>query len=139
MPNARPRPLARVVATAFSVDALFVVVFAIIGRASHDHDLSAVGVGATAWPFLAALVIGWTATVAWRAPLRPVRTGVGIWLVTVAGGMLLRAASAQGTAIAFVIVATLTLGVLLVGWRVVAAVVARAARRVRPRSRRRAS
>ena len=53
------------------------------------------------------------------------RTGLGIWAATVIGGMLLRAASGQGTAPAFIIVATLTLLVLLVGWRVIAALVAR--------------
>lgn len=40
-------------------------------------------------------------------------------MLTVAVGMLLRAVSGQGTALPFVIVATLTLGVFLVGSRLV--------------------
>lgn len=109
----------------FALDAALVVVFAAIGRASHDSDVFG-GLWQTAWPFLAALVAGWLVTLAWRAPTAPVRTGLGVWAVTVIGGMLLRAASGQGTAVAFIIVATLTLLLLLVGWRVIAAVVRRA-------------
>jgi hypothetical protein len=42
--------------------------------------------------------------------------------------MLLRAASGQGTALPFIVVATLTLLLALVGWRVVAAIVRRVRR-----------
>jgi hypothetical protein len=108
---------------AFAVDAALVVVFAVIGRASHERGLSVVGVAETAWPFLAGLVVGWLALRGWRAPRRIFPIALGIWLVTVAGGMLLRAASGQGTALAFVIVATVTLGVLLLGWRALALLV----------------
>ena len=57
------------------------------------------------------------------------RTGLGVWAVTVGGGMLLRAATGQGTALPFIIVASVTLLVALVGWRVIAAIVRRARRR----------
>ena len=110
---------------AFGIDVLLVVVFAVIGRASHERGLTVAGVWETAWPFLAALGIGWPALFAWRSPRRIFPTGVALWLVTVAGGMLLRAASGQGTAIAFVIVATVVLGLLLVGWRAFAGMVGR--------------
>ena len=112
------------IALALLLDTLLVVAFAALGRASHDSDVFA-GLWQTAWPFLIGLAVGWLLTLAWRAPLAPVRTGLGIWAATVIGGMLLRAASGQGTAPAFIIVATLTLLVLLVGWRVIAALVAR--------------
>lgn len=114
------------VVLAFLLDAVFVVGFAAIGRATHDGDvLGAGGSGLlqTAWPFLVALVIGWIVTVAWRAPARPVRTGLGVWAVTLVGGMLLRAASGQGTAIPFIVVAAMTLLVTLVGWRLIAAAI----------------
>ena len=110
------------VARAFVADALLVVVFAVIGRASHDEDVlgpGGSGLLQTSWPFLVALVVGWLITLAWRRPLAPVRTGLGVWIITVIGGMLLRAVSGQGTAVAFIIVAAVTLLVLLVGWRVV--------------------
>ncbi|MFG6401146.1 DUF3054 domain-containing protein [Microbacterium sp. P04] len=116
------------VAGAFVLDAGLVVAFAVIGRASHDDDLWA-GLGQTAWPFLVGLVIGWALTRGWKAPAAVGRTGIGVWLATVGGGMLLRVLSGQGTALAFIIVATLSLLVLLVGWRLVAQFVARRASR----------
>lgn len=124
MSDVRRRPDANVrIAIALGIDVFLVLVFAAIGRASHGEELS--GLLVTAWPFLGGLALGWLVTLAWRAPAAPVRTGLGVWVVTVAGGMLLRAATGQGTAIAFIVVATVTLLVLLVGWRAVAAVVSR--------------
>nr|WP_045300593.1 MULTISPECIES: DUF3054 domain-containing protein [Microbacterium] len=113
---------------ALALDVALVIAFAAIGRASHDSDVWT-GLWQTAWPFLAGLGIGWLVTRAWRAPAAPVRTGLGVWAITVAGGMLLRWASGQGTALAFIIVASLTLLVALVGWRVIVAVVRRVRRR----------
>ncbi|WP_091706113.1 DUF3054 domain-containing protein [Microbacterium sp. cf046] len=113
-----------VIASALVADIALVLAFAAIGRASHDSDIFA-GLWITAWPFLAGLAVGWIVTFAWRAPTAPVRTGLGVWAATVIVGMLLRAASGQGIAPAFIIVATLTLLVLLVGWRAVAALVTR--------------
>lgn len=121
-------PRSRTVALALGLDAVLVIVFAAIGRVSHGED-ALLGLWTTAWPFLAALAVGWLLTRAWLAPAAPVRTGLGVWAITVAGGMLLRAASGQGTALAFIIVAAVTLLVLLVGWRLVAALVARHATR----------
>jgi Protein of unknown function (DUF3054) len=114
----RPSPLA--IAGSLALDALLVTSFAAIGRASHDEDALA-GLWQTAWPFLAALILGWILTFAWRAPAAPIRTGLGVWAVTLIGGMLLRAASGQGTALAFVVVAAIVLLVFLVGWRLIAA------------------
>lgn len=127
----RRRASARTVWLAIAADAVLVIAFAAIGRASHDEGvLGAWGAGlaTTAWPFLAALAVGWLASVGWRAPLAPLRTGVPLWLVTVVGGMLLRALSGQGTAVPFIVVAALTLLVLLVGWRALAALVRRGRR-----------
>lgn len=118
----------RTALASLALDIALVLVFAAIGRASHDEQAFGVGLLQTAWPFLAALALGWLATLAWRRPTAPLRTGVGVWAVTVVGGMLLRAASGQGTAPAFIVVATLTLLVLLVGWRVVALSIRRSRR-----------
>jgi cell division protein FtsW (lipid II flippase) len=123
--RATERPSRRAVAFALGLDILLVIAFAAVGRASHDSDVWT-GLGQTAWPFLAGIAAGWLVTRAWRAPAAPVRTGLGVWAVTVAGGMLLRAASGQGTAFAFIVVAAVTLLIALVGWRVIAAVVRRA-------------
>ncbi len=74
------------------------------------------GFAGTAWPFLAGLGLGWAVTRAWRRPAA-VAAGAGVWPVTVAAGMVLRALSGQGTAFAFVLVALAFLGLTLVGWR----------------------
>ena len=118
---------AGMIGLALGIDVVVVVAFAAIGRASHDSDVWG-GLWQTAWPFLAGLMLGWLVTLAWRAPMAPVRTGLGVWAATVGGGMLLRAASDQGTAVPFVIVASLTLFAGLVGWRVVTAIAGRARR-----------
>jgi hypothetical protein len=117
-----PRSQAAAAGARFGIDALLVLAFAAIGRASHESgvpDESGLGLLTTAWPFLVALAAGWLVSMAWRAPSAPLRTGVPVWAVTVAGGMLLRAVSGQGTAVPFIAVATLTLLALLVGWRLV--------------------
>ena len=128
--DARPGPGA--VALAALADVVCVVAFAAVGRASHDEAVLP-GLLVTAWPFLGGLGAGWLGTLAWRAPAAPLRTGVGVWVATVVGGMVLRAVSGQGTAFAFVVVATLTLLVLLVGWRAAASLVRRARRQRVPR------
>lgn len=110
---------------AFVIDVVLVVVFAAIGRASHAHTVDIAGVAETAWPFLVGLALGWAVLGAWRAPSAPLRTGLGLVVITVAAGMVLRVVSGAGIAVAFVIVATITLLVFLFGWRAVAALVVR--------------
>lgn len=117
------RTRATSVAVSAGVDVLLVLAFAAIGRASHDE--SAGGLFETAWPFLSGLAAGWLITRAWRHPRRIVWTGLGIWAATVIGGMLLRLASGQGTAFAFILVATGTLALLLIGWRSLVLLLAR--------------
>jgi Protein of unknown function (DUF3054) len=102
------------------LDCCCVLVFVVIGRASHSKGESLGGIASTAWPFLAGLACGWLAARAWRQPFGVVPAGVGAWLGTVAGGMALRVVSGQGTAVAFVLVALAFLGLFLLGWRLVA-------------------
>ncbi|GAA1837448.1 DUF3054 domain-containing protein [Agromyces salentinus] len=117
------------VAIAAVVDAVLVVGFALTGRSSHAEALDPAGLWGTAWPFLVGAAIGWLAIRAWRAPFAVWPTGVIVWASSVVLGMLLRALTGQGTALAFIVVATLTLGLLLVGWRAIAQLVLRARRR----------
>lgn len=127
-----PRPSPATVAGALGLDAVLVVGFAAVGRASHESGVlgeGGIGLLTTAWPFLVALSVGWIFSPAWRAPLAALRTGVPVWAVTVVGGMLLRALDGQGTAMPFIVVATLTLLLLLVGWRLLAALAASRIRR----------
>ena len=109
--------------TALALDLLCVFVFVAIGRRSHGENSALAGLATTAWPFVTALAAGWLAATAWKRPLDTVPAGVCVWLVTVAGGMLLRAASDQGTAVSFVIVALTFLGLVLLGWRGIAILV----------------
>lgn len=111
---------------ALLVDAVLVLVFAAIGRASHQED--ALGFLLTGWPFLVALVVGHL--IAALVPMRPRRPwslgwGVIVWVVTVAGGMLLRIATGDTAETPFIIVASLVLAVFLIGWRLVALLVRR--------------
>ncbi|NYD66306.1 DUF3054 domain-containing protein [Agromyces atrinae] len=118
----------RIALGAFLGDLVIVLAFATIGRASHAEGLlgdGGVGLMTTAWPFIAALGIAWLVTLAWRRPTAPLRTGVPVWIVTVAVTMLFRALSGQGTALSFVIVTAVSLGAFLVGWRLVAFAVSR--------------
>jgi hypothetical protein len=97
-------------------DACCVLLFVVIGRASHAKGESLAGVASTSWPFLAGLAAGWLASRAWRRPagLLP---GAAAWLATVAVGMVLRVLAGQGTAVSFIIVALIFLGLFLLGWR----------------------
>ena len=102
------------------LDGCCVLVFVIIGRASHAKGESLDGIATTAWPFLAGLAGGWLAVRAWRQPLRLWPAGVGAWLGAAALGMVLRVVSGQGTAFAFIVVALAFLGLFLLGWRLLA-------------------
>jgi Protein of unknown function (DUF3054) len=104
------------------VDLVAVLLFATVGRRTHAEGISPAGVLGTAWPFLAGIVTGWGAARAWRRPAS-LSAGVIVWVATVVVGMLLRQVTGAGTAVPFVVVATATLGVLLLGWRALAVAV----------------
>ena len=107
------------------LDLVLVSLFAVIGRASHDEAVTVSGWWHTAWPFLAGALLGWVVVALTRRPGGSVPAGLVIWACTVVGGLLLRQISDQGTAAAFVVVATLVLGLLLVGPRAAARAVQR--------------
>ena len=102
---------------ALVADVIGIIVFVAIGRRNHDEGVAPTGVIETAAPFLIALPIGWLIARAWNEPLTT-RTGTIIWVTTVALGMVLRKfVFDDGTATAFVIVATVFTGAVLNGWR----------------------
>ena len=105
--------LSRLLGMWLAVDLLLVGVFAVIGRLSHYGTLTPGGWWTTAWPFLAGTLVAWAALALVRPPAA-IGSGVVVWLGALVGGMVLRQASGQGTATAFVVVATVVLGVLLV-------------------------
>ncbi|WP_052466789.1 DUF3054 domain-containing protein [Mobilicoccus massiliensis] len=118
-------------ALAAVLDLVLIIVFAAIGRATHAESLTAAL--ATAWPFVVGGAIGWLLWWAMRrtAPVS-MAGGVVVWVCTVAGGMAVRALIGQGTALSFVVVASIATAILLLGWRALAALVTR--RRGRERS-----
>ena len=107
------------------LDVCCVLVFVVIGRASHTKGETLGGIASTSWPFLCGLAAGWVLTLAWRRPLALRPAGIGVWLGTVAFGMVLRVVSGQGTAAAFIGVALAFLGLFLLGWRLLARLVTR--------------
>jgi DUF3054 family protein len=99
------------------LDICCVLVFVVIGRASHAKGETLGGIISTAWPFLAGLGLGWLSARAWRRPLALSPAGIGAWLGTAIFGMLVRVIAGQGTALAFIGVALAFLGLFLLGWR----------------------
>ena len=103
----------RTVITTAVVDVVAVVVFVAIGRRNHNEDTALSGIIGVAAPFLIALGISWIGLRTWREPFNRASL-VATWIITVAIGLLLRRlVFDRGIAIAFIIVATITLGVLL--------------------------
>lgn len=101
------------------LDIVAILVFVTIGRRTHDEGSAVGGIAKTAAPFTIAMLAGWVLTRAWKRPYEG-QTGTITWIVTVALGLLLRRTIFdRGTATAFVIVATVFLGVTLIGWRFV--------------------
>jgi len=111
----------RIPALAITADIVSVIVFAAVGRASHDESADVLGLLATAAPFGLGLLA------AWATPLVRARLAG-----TAAIGLLVRLAFLDRLPLSFAVVATCALGVLLLGWRGLAAAVAhRVAHRVR--------
>ena len=97
-----------------------ILLFVVVGRSNHNEGNALRGVASVAAPFLLALVVGWLGAV-WVDP-RPLslRFGAVALVVTLAVGMVIRrTAFHRGTAMPFVIVASVFLGLTLLGWRVV--------------------
>ena len=95
------------------------LLFVAVGRCNHDESAGISGVVEVALPFLIALVSGWLVTRAWRSP-QALSTGVVIWLISVVLGLALRNfLFDRGTGTAFIIVATLGLGALIFGRRLI--------------------
>ena len=110
----------RLVLWSLVTDVVSVVVFVAIGRRNHDESTGLDGIFSTAAPFLIALSVVWLVALVWRDPLSA-RSGVIVWIGTVSLGMVLRnLVFDDGTATAFVIVATVFLGVAVNSWRALA-------------------
>lgn len=122
----------RWIALSVLLDVVAVIVFVTIGRINHEEGFSFGGFWSTLWPFLAgwavAALVSTALTVSgrtdWSLP-RLFPAGILCWVGTIVIGMLLRWADGQGIAASFVIVASFATGVLLLGWRLLAAQIGR--------------
>lgn len=101
-------------------DIIALIAFVAVGRSSHEEENTLAGIATTVAPFLIALGAAWLIARAWQAPLSwP--TGIMVWVLTAAGGMLLRRfVFGDSTATSFIIAGSVFLGVFLVGWRAIA-------------------
>jgi Protein of unknown function (DUF3054) len=113
----------RIPALALAADVVAVVVFAAVGRASHDESGSALGLIVTAAPFVLGLGAAWATPVV-RARPTALRSGLIVAAATAVIGLLVRFAFTDRLPLTFVLVATISLAVLLMGWRGLAALVA---------------
>lgn len=103
-------------------DFLLLVVFAAVGRRSHDGDASPVAdTLEIAAPFLLGYALSAAVLRLDRDPVG-VERGAMVWGLGLVLGLVLRGAVFdRGLAPAFIVVAMLVTGCLLVGWRAVAA------------------
>jgi hypothetical protein len=125
-----PVPRSRIPALAITADIVSVIVFAAVGRASHDESADVLGLLATAAPFGLGLLAAWATPVVRARPAGLV-AGLVVWAGTAAIGLLVRLAFLDRLPLTFAVVATVSLAVLLLGWRGLAALVAhRVAHRV---------
>ncbi|MDV7999691.1 DUF3054 domain-containing protein [Rhodococcus sp. IEGM 1408] len=116
----------------FLLDAVLVAVFATFGRGAHSEGLGVAEVWGTAWPFLIGLAVGWVALLVLRRDPATIRSGALVWLVTLVGGMVIRGlGDGRVPHWSFIMVAAIAIAVFLIGWRAVAAALAR--RRARRR------
>ena len=103
----------------FFYDALCILALVIIGTRNHDTDKGIGGVLYVALPFWIALIVGWIITRAHRSS-NATATGVFVWIITVTLSMVLRnLVFDRGTAAAFIVVASVFLGISMNGWRII--------------------
>ena len=109
--------MSRTALRAFVFDALCVLLMVVIGTRNHKTDTGITGILFVAAPFWIAM------SLTHLAPLlqRTVKAGahvVVVWGYTVVMGMVLRnMVFNRGTAVVFIIVATVFLGITMFGWR----------------------
>jgi hypothetical protein len=120
-PSAGSSLVPTVIVGSVLADLCAVVAFVVVGRLSHDESLSAAGLVRTGWPFVVGIVGGYIGIAMTRWPVLSFRGGVVIAVKTLVVGLVLRYGVARDdTPFAFVVVTTVVLCTLIIGWRLVA-------------------
>lgn len=111
----------RRVTLAVVVDAALIILFAALGRRTHDEGSAVAGTVAVAAPFIIGYVIAAAALRLRRAPFSA-RRAAPVWAAGIALGMVLRGTVFdRGLAPGFVAVAFVATAALILGWRLVLA------------------
>ena len=109
--------MSRTALRAYAFDALCVLLMVVIGTRNHDTDTGITGILFVVAPFWIALSLAHLAPLLQRKNRKDPNTHM-VWGYTVVMGMLLRnLVFDRGTAVAFIIVATIFLGITMFGWR----------------------
>jgi len=109
--------MSRTALRAYLFDALCVLLMVVIGTRNHKTDTGLSGILFVAAPFWIAMSLAHLAPLLQRKNRKDPNTYV-VWGYTVVMGMLLRnMVFNRGTAVAFIIVATVFLGITMFGWR----------------------
>ena len=113
--------MSRTALRAFAFDALCILLMVVIGTRNHKTDTGISGILFVAAPFWIAMSLTHLAPLLQRKNRKDPNPYM-VWGYTVIMGMLLRnMVFNRGTAAAFVIVATVFLGITMFGWRAVVA------------------
>jgi FtsH-binding integral membrane protein len=113
--------MSRTALRAFAFDALCILLMVVIGTRNHKTDTGISGILFVAAPFWIAMSLTHLAPLLQRKNRQDPNPYM-VWGYTVVMGMLLRnMVFNRGTAAAFVIVATVFLGITMFGWRAVVA------------------
>lgn len=121
-------------AAVLAMDAAALLLFALLARIAHNSEelpLSLPGVLSTWWPFLIGGLIGGAVVLGIRRPPAAVSpSGIIVWIIAVVVGLgIWGIRHGQVPHISFIIVASTTSAILLLGWRAIAAASARRAAR----------
>ena len=109
--------MSRTAQRAFAFDALCVLLMVVIGTRNHETDTGITGILFVAAPFWIAMSLAHLAPLLQRTAKAEAHVVV-VWGYTVVMGMVLRnTVFDRGTAAAFIIVATVFLGITMFGWR----------------------
>jgi hypothetical protein len=113
--------MSRTALRAYALDALCVLLMVVIGTRNHETDTGITGILFVGAPFWIAMSLTHLAPLLQRKNRNDPNPHM-VWGYTVVMGMLLRnLVFDRGTAVAFIIVATVFLGITMFGWRAVVA------------------